>query len=680
MIATSESPTDVTNDGNNRSPKHNGEDFENDRDFEEVGIENGVNLHSEISFSDKTLLAIEPTATAAAMAAAEARAVAAECSATAATSQLDALMLECNELNLSLSKEVSVRAALEDEVEALRRVVRGALGSSGAPDNGPGDIEDQGSCEEGSNGTASRPLSPETPVEGKTVAAAPPEMPGEDTAATSSLTPRPSSFRRSSSTSSSSSQQPLESVQSVAADSLIRLYAERTRWVAAQADVTAGQERRTQRLLAKRMAAERTAVVVAATTPGEAADTAQSEPRAQNSNTVNSQEPSSIAKTIAANLTASHPAAMQEASDVKVNCSVHAETQTDELLPPVPVPATTSGTQTDEIFPKPREVERVSLPLLTAAINFAPNEGVPTDTSERAPHDAADLPQLDSTSSDHATVELSCKTAFDANSTEQADSVCLSSEPAFAAVVHATPAAADAGESIVNGDHKPETETSAFDHDTVVNDSCSPVAQDDHNPPSTPVDRGHLLPQQSQDTEPRTVPMTTQSAVKRALAARNAHKHLVLKHSSPFRHSSHGHGARSAPRDSSNSFSDALNVSSNYGSDIDSSNYDHVGAPTSPFSFEGGALGRLTWTPSILQPALATSPMHRSSDGLPRASRTWRSESSMASTPERKRSVSATSADAALQSPTSGNGLSRAPNRRSMPSPLTRNARVGIAP
>jgi len=276
-IVMSESPSDRnTKHDNNSSPKRNEEEFKNDSDLEGGYVENGGDLKSAAG-QDRSLDALEPIAITAAIVAAEARAEAAERSATTATSQVDAIMLECNELSLSLSKEVAVRAALEVEVEALRRVVRGALGSSDEPGGGPGGIINDNTRldNEESNVMDSSALSPDNFIEVSTVTVASTEMSTENMTP-SSLSPGPSLLRRSSSSSSSSSQQPLETAQSVAADSLIRLYAERTRWVAAQADVTAGQERRTQRLLAKRLAAER-----AAANSAETADTAQNERREQ---------------------------------------------------------------------------------------------------------------------------------------------------------------------------------------------------------------------------------------------------------------------------------------------------------------------------------------------------------------------------------------------------------------
>jgi hypothetical protein len=661
VMSESSSDRNIRHD-NNGSPKSNEEEFKNDSDLEGGYVENGGDLKSATG-QDRPLAARETIATTAAIAAAEARAEAAERSATTATSQLDAIMLECNELNLSLSKEVAVRAALEDEVEALRRVVRGALGSSGAPDGvSDGIIEDNTRLEdEGSDDINSSAVSPDNSIKDSTVTVAPTEMSIVNTTPSSSLSPGPSLLRRSSSASSSSSQQPLETAQSVAADSLIRLYAERTRWVAAQADVTAGQERRTQRLLAKRLAAER-----AAATSADTAGTLQSEPREQYLSNANMHESSDFA-TAAAGLVPDLPAMTQEAPDVKKIDSVHAETQTEAPLPPIPVPATAAGTQTDELVPAmPKEAEPPTLPALpvvdtNTVAEFVPKPVLPQVQEanlrralEAIFHDTTTLmPQLNNSSAATTDSVASWDVTSGVDSTEQVIESLLEEQTSVAAApidaaanaaafathasATATAIAAVAEESFIDDDNKPETDSLNFGIEAVM-----PSSEGDHKPPSAPIDRGHISHEHLQESEPHTVPMTTQSAVKRALAARNAHKHLVLKHSSSFRHSSHGHKSLG----------------------VDNS-YCHSTAPPSPFSFEGGALGRLAWTPSIMQPALATSPTHhRSTEGLPRASRTWRSEES-ARSPERKWPIAST-ADT--------------PNRRSMPSPLSRNARVGIAP
>jgi len=363
-------------------------------------------------------------------------------------------------------------------------------------------------------------------------------------------------------------------------------------------------------------------------------------------------------------------ATTQGAPDGKESHSVHAETQTEEPLPPIPVPATAAGTQTDELVPAmPKEAEPPALPLFPIVdVNTVPElspkpvmpqahaEVHPSGESEADSHDATTtIPQVNNSSI--ASDVDSTVHGSDPLSQELANvTVALVDATATVATDTTTAAAAVAEESFVGDNNKPETEPSEFDQDRVAQDLNLPSSEGDHKPPSTPIDQGHMSHEHLQESEPHTVPMTTQSAVKRALAARNAHKDLVLKHSSPFRHSSHGHKS--------------LGVDNNYC---------HSSAPPSPFSFEGGALGRLAWTPSMMHPALATSPTHhRSREGLPRASRTWRSEES-ARSPDRKWPV-ASSADAAPSSPASGYGLSATPNRRSMPSPLSRNARVGIAP
>jgi hypothetical protein len=163
------------------------------------------------------------------------------------------------------------------------------------------------------------------------------------------------------------------------------------------------------------------------------------------------------------------------------------------------------------------------------------------------------------------------------------------------------------------------------------------------------------------ELEPYAVDLGTRSAVKRALAERNAHKDLALKHSSPSRQAARGNNSARSAR------------SPGGGSGVGGA---RPGSPPSPFSFEGGALNRPARTSSPVRQALFTSPLRFSRAGaegtLPRAERTRRSASRF---PERTPAASAEAAPLSC-----GLTDSATPNRRSLQNSLGRRARVGISP